>query len=86
MNLSKIKSMDEQGIFTVAMREVMAEPSGRLTMMYLISKMGYFSLVENEQERVLRNAACNMLVDIQERTGFDIAVDFGKISNGMVGS
>jgi hypothetical protein len=52
------------------------DEDGRKTLLYILSRMGYFSVHDTPEQAAVRNAAALLLHDIRERTGFSFDMDF----------
>jgi hypothetical protein len=58
------------------LNEVLETGEGRMTLMYILAKLGFFTITESAESAAVRNAAVNLLNDITEQTGFSLTVDF----------
>jgi hypothetical protein len=52
------------------------DKDGRKTLLYILSRMGYFSVHDTPEQAAVRNAAVLLLDDIRKKTGFSLDMDF----------
>jgi acyl CoA:acetate/3-ketoacid CoA transferase beta subunit len=62
------------------LRRFLKNRDGKKCLLYIITKLGYFEIQETEEARHVRNAAVNLLMDIQEKTGFALDMDFQALN------
>jgi hypothetical protein len=58
------------------LREVMGSEAGRMTLVYILTRMNMFGIVETETERAAHNAAVRLLEDVSAQTGFVLDINF----------
>ena len=69
--------LDEQGTPEGDyLRRFLKDRDGRKTLLYILSRMGFFSVHDTPEQAAVRNAAVMLLNDIQEKTGFSLDMDF----------
>jgi hypothetical protein len=58
------------------LRAVMGTRKGRKALLYILTQLNMFGMVETETEKAAHNAAVSLLADITARTGFELDVNF----------
>ena len=57
------------------LHECVGTEAGRMTVIYILTRLGLFEKTDTEAQAIARNAALDLLNDIRTQTGFVLDID-----------